>query len=143
VAHEIGTSAEEFWSYRLDLRFDELIVEGDGQVMRVERWDDLQDAQGHAVVDRTVKLTFKKNPVPKSLRGLLNDPEFAFEVSARWHRTLFDKEHAMAYSIKARRPHRPPSSSSPEAERSLNYHRNPTIGHSRLVPDSLPCHPHL
>eukprot|EP00966_Prymnesium_polylepis_P234996 5435381-Prymnesium_polylepis.1 len=35
------------------------------QVMRVERWDDLQDAQGHAVVDRTVKLTFKKNPVPQ------------------------------------------------------------------------------
>ena len=34
------------------------------------------------MVDRTVKLTFKSNPVPKSLRGMLKDPDFAFTVSA-------------------------------------------------------------
>ena len=99
-AHEIARSAEEFWSYRLDLDFDRLIAEADGQVVHLERLDEKADDHGDMMIDRDVKLTFKSNPVPKSLRNMLKDPDFAFNVKACWYKTLFDEAHAMVYSIK-------------------------------------------
>ncbi|KAL3902286.1 MAG: hypothetical protein SGPRY_012128 [Prymnesium sp.] len=99
-SHEIPKSAEEFWSYRLDLDFDRLIAEADGQVVSLVRLDNKTDEHGHDMIDRDVRLTFKNNPVPKTLRSMLKDPEFAFNVTACWYKTLFDEAHAMVYSIK-------------------------------------------
>ena len=41
------------------------------------------DAEGHPCVEREVRLTFRENPVPKMLRGMFKDPEFAFLVRVR------------------------------------------------------------
>eukprot|EP00966_Prymnesium_polylepis_P147308 3402726-Prymnesium_polylepis.1 len=51
------------------------------------------------MIDRDIKLTFKSNPVPKQLRNMLKDPDFAFNVTSCWHKTLYDEGHPYIYSI--------------------------------------------
>ena len=48
-------------------------------------WKELsKDDEGHEILERQVRLTFKKNPVPGPLRRFLKDPAFAVTVRAKW-----------------------------------------------------------
>ena len=53
------------------------------QVFNLVWLENFNDEEGKEMVKRRVRLTFKENPVPKALRGMLKDPEFAFHVDVR------------------------------------------------------------
>jgi len=88
-------SAEQFWALRADLSYDQYIADFDKQVFQLCWLKEEADAEGHPCVEREVRLTFRENPVPKALRGMLKDPEFAFLVRARWRTHVWDEAHAM------------------------------------------------
>ena len=65
------------------------------------------DAEGHPCVEREVRLTFRENPVPKALRGMLKDPEFAFLVRARSPRRVRDTSERRPRDLRERSETRP------------------------------------
>ena len=65
------------------------------------------DAEGHPCVEREVRLTFRENPVPKALRGMLKDPEFAFLVRARSPRRVRDTSERRPRHLRERSETRP------------------------------------
>ena len=99
LTYPIGLSAEAFWELRLDRAFDAYIAECDGQCFHLLQCEHTPDAPGGWRLDRKVRLTFRENPVPKALRGLFGDPEFAVNVLQRWHRWEYGEAQAMEYSI--------------------------------------------
>jgi hypothetical protein len=88
-------SAEQFWALRADVNWDNSIAEYDGQVFNLNWVKDEVDAEGNPMVSREVRLTFRENPVPKALRGMLKDPDFAFLVRSSWRTRCWDEAHAM------------------------------------------------
>ena len=49
-----------------------------------------------------MRLTFRENPVPKALRGMLKDPEFAFLVRARSPRRVRDTSERRPRDLRER-----------------------------------------
>jgi hypothetical protein len=91
----VELSAEQFWALRADQRWDAHVADLDGQVFHLSWAKDEVDAEGNPMVRREVRLTFRDNPVPKALRGLLKDPDFAFLVKSSWRTRCWDEAHAM------------------------------------------------
>lgn len=91
----VNLSAEQFWALRADQQWDEHVANLDGQVFHLSWAKDEVDTEENPMVRREVRLTFRENPVPKALRGLLKDPDFAFLVKSSWRTRCWDEAHAM------------------------------------------------
>ena len=101
--HLCEMSVEEFWALRLDVGFDKHIAEEGKQNCDWSLNEEFKDAEGNRQIRRTAKTTYKENPVPKSVRNMVGDGEFAFTVRSTFWPELFDEARLAA--PRARLPH--------------------------------------
>lgn len=90
-------SAEDFWALRQDIGFDEHIAAVDKQNAEWLVNEPSVDAEGNGQIRRTTRLTYKENPIPKSVRGMVGDGDFSFKVTSTLWTHLFDEAHPMAF----------------------------------------------
>ena len=92
-------AAEEFWSLRMDQGFDKAMASNRGGGFEVLDLEESTDSEGLVVVNRTSLLTYKENPIPAALRGMMGtSDDFFFKVRTRWFRDRFDASHAMTFT---------------------------------------------
>ena len=74
-------AAEDFWALRQDVGFDEHIAAVDKQNAEWLSNESFADAAGNGQIRRVTRLAYKENPIPKSVRSMVGDGEFAFKVA--------------------------------------------------------------
>ena len=90
-------AAEDFWALRQDVGFDEHIAAVDKQTAEWLSNEPFVDAEGNGQVRRTTRLAYKENPIPKSVRSMVGDGEFAFKVTSSMWTHLYDEAHPMSF----------------------------------------------
>ena len=88
-------SAEELWELRDDLEFPKYCADMDDQVVTEIEQEESKDDEGNMCITRKLKQGFKKNPVPKALRGLVDGNKLGIILEATWRQDLYDEVHAL------------------------------------------------
>ena len=98
ITTQCNTSAADFWSLRSDRAYDEWFAQLDGQVSSLIKNEVRKTDEELTLVQRTVKLQFKQNPVPHFLRKKFGLNEFAFLIQSAFHKEAWDEAHPYTYS---------------------------------------------
>ena len=90
-------SAEQFWQLRTDLEFDRYLARIEKQTFKLVSLEEATE-EGKLVISRTSHIVYEENPIPSSLRGIMGKAPFAFTISGKWHRDLYDEEHGLTFT---------------------------------------------